>query len=527
MIRRLFFLSFLLSGILTIVYSTYADGEDTTPPIFDEPYEIPLSIIVDGTPASIFYELPSATDPESGLRSVNPIVCTPNIWDSISSLSEIKPITCTVWNNAGLSTTEYFEPDYDDDGGLPADPPTTDESAGDAVIGDDAIVDDVAPEIIVTVEGSMVNTIVGIPTMFVESEGLMNQVEFHATFTDPNLNTDESGCSESEILSLGYNQKITITCYAIDTYGNDSTDFIFIIQMEDTTKPFFTSGLNDMVEYTSNLNHQAVEFDLPKALDNVDTQPNIWCESESGNPIISGDLFETGKYTTIVCIAEDDSGNRVAGNFEIQVILGDKDSSTLTDIRNENFGMMEVSKPLLTDRDDEQKPIKISGTVKNYERGTVIEFDITKPDGTKVNMATTASKLGKYTFHYELDNSKLVGTYQVKVTYQGNLVGSDSFTPTDYYDNASQKTIPNWIRTNVKWWVSNQIDDSTFIEGIQYMIKENIINILNLPDSIQISSDEIPEWVKTNAGYWTNGLTSDKEFTDAIKHLVQKGIIKV
>ena len=75
--------------------------------------------------------------------------------------------------------------------------------------------------------------------------------------------------------------------------------------------------------------------------------------------------------------------------------------------------------------------------------------------------------------------------------------------------------------------MSSQTDDSTFIEGIQYMIKENIINILNLPDSIQISSDEIPEWVKTNAGYWTNGLTSDKEFTDAVKYLIQKGIIKV
>jgi len=174
-----------------------------------------------------------------------------------------------------------------------------------------------------------------------------------------------------------------------------------------------------------------------------------------------------------------------------------------------------------------QKLMEISGSIDNYQRGTVIELDITKPDGTEEIKATTASRLGKYTFHFDLDNSKLDGTYQIKIKYQGNLVGNESFKPLDYYDNTSIEEIPYWIRNNVKWWISNQISDSTFVEGIQHMIKEKIIDIPNLPSSPSTSSDEIPEWIKTNAGWWADGLTSDKEFADAIKHLVQIGVIQI
>ena len=35
--------------------------------------------------------------------------------------------------------------------------------------------------------------------------------------------------------------------------------------------------------------------------------------------------------------------------------------------------------------------------------------------------------------------------------------------------------IPNWIRNNAEWWASGQIDDDSFIEGIQYLIKKNIL----------------------------------------------------
>ena len=35
--------------------------------------------------------------------------------------------------------------------------------------------------------------------------------------------------------------------------------------------------------------------------------------------------------------------------------------------------------------------------------------------------------------------------------------------------------IPAWIKNNAGWWATDQIDDSAFVQGIQYLIQEGII----------------------------------------------------
>ena len=40
---------------------------------------------------------------------------------------------------------------------------------------------------------------------------------------------------------------------------------------------------------------------------------------------------------------------------------------------------------------------------------------------------------------------------------------------------AQDSEIPAWIKNNAGWWATDQIDDSSFLKGIQYLIKEGII----------------------------------------------------
>ena len=35
--------------------------------------------------------------------------------------------------------------------------------------------------------------------------------------------------------------------------------------------------------------------------------------------------------------------------------------------------------------------------------------------------------------------------------------------------------IPGWIKNNAGWWADGQIDDNSFVLGIQYLIKVGII----------------------------------------------------
>jgi hypothetical protein len=42
---------------------------------------------------------------------------------------------------------------------------------------------------------------------------------------------------------------------------------------------------------------------------------------------------------------------------------------------------------------------------------------------------------------------------------------------------ASTSKIPSWIKNNAGWWKEGSIDDNSFVQGIQYLIKEGIMKI--------------------------------------------------
>ena len=66
---------------------------------------------------------------------------------------------------------------------------------------------------------------------------------------------------------------------------------------------------------------------------------------------------------------------------------------------------------------------------------------------------------------------------------------------------AQDSKIPAWIKNNAGWWATDQIDDSSFLQGIQYLIKEGIMVIPHTEASESASSQEVPSWVKNNAGW--------------------------
>ncbi len=91
----------------------------------------------------------------------------------------------------------------------------------------------------------------------------------------------------------------------------------------------------------------------------------------------------------------------------------------------------------------------------------------------------------------------------------------------------SKATIPDWIRNNAKWWSEGQIEDSDFVSGIQFMIKENIMVIPDLPEQTSETTQGVPDWIRNNAGWWADGMISDNDFVSGIKYLVEQGIIKI
>ena len=148
--------------------------------------------------------------------------------------------------------------------------------------------------------------------------------------------------------------------------------------------------------------------------------------------------------------------------------------------------------------------IRFSGTLKTTD-GNIVQG---------ANITIKSTKLGVlYTIQTD-NNGKFATNFEVPIGWSGLshelfVIYDDScdysvFACSDYnhktgkYDNYNSKSqlhsltisstptptptesvtaIPGWIKNNAGWWAEGQIDDSSFLQGIQYLVKEGIIKV--------------------------------------------------
>ena len=87
--------------------------------------------------------------------------------------------------------------------------------------------------------------------------------------------------------------------------------------------------------------------------------------------------------------------------------------------------------------------------------------------------------------------------------------------------------IPEWIKNNAEWWADGVIDDSSFLQGIQFLINEGIMVIPPTETSGSSGSQGVPALVKNNDEWWADGVIDDNSFVSGIQYLVKVGIIQV
>jgi len=91
--------------------------------------------------------------------------------------------------------------------------------------------------------------------------------------------------------------------------------------------------------------------------------------------------------------------------------------------------------------------------------------------------------------------------------------------------SVGDSAIPSWIKNNAGWWADGTIDDNSFIQGIQYLIENNILDVTS--QTTDTSQEKIPSWIKNNAGWWADGTIDDNSFITGIEWLVSNGIINI
>ena len=198
--------------------------------------------------------------------------------------------------------------------------------------------------------------------------------------------------------------------------------------------------------------------------------------------------------------------------------------------------------------------VVISGSIKNYDSShyntvsiTITDsidqrkfFKLAEPDPAGQFSITIPSVIEFEDDHYTVSASymPLLKDYGGFYTYGKEQIittnfeigkgGSSSSNQKPDRDSESVIVIPYWVKTNAGWWASEQIDDSSFLQGMQHLIKEGILVIPPTETSKKSSgSQKIPEWIKNNAGWWADEQIDDNSFVSGIQYLVKEGIIRV
>ena len=109
------------------------------------------------------------------------------------------------------------------------------------------------------------------------------------------------------------------------------------------------------------------------------------------------------------------------------------------------------------------------------------------------------------------------------------LIGSSILVSIPNSSGQEDTQIPDWIKKVAGWWANSEISESEFMSGIEYLINNNIISIQPVPCSTAnaSSTELVPDWIKNNAMWWSEDLIEDADFINGIQYLVKKQIISI
>ena len=92
---------------------------------------------------------------------------------------------------------------------------------------------------------------------------------------------------------------------------------------------------------------------------------------------------------------------------------------------------------------------------------------------------------------------------------------------------AGQGSMPEWAKISAGRWAESVLDDGAFLQSIQYLINQGIIQIPATESGGGAGAGKMPTWVRTGAGRWAEGAIDDDTFVQSIQFLVQSGVIVV
>ena len=125
---------------------------------------------------------------------------------------------------------------------------------------------------------------------------------------------------------------------------------------------------------------------------------------------------------------------------------------------------------------------------------------------------------------------------------------------------ASAQNLPDWFKSNAKWWTEGLISDAEIVNALESLIENNVLQLhqwefsddlsdidvplhefnLESESSIDVKLSmqqesctdvpcetiQIPNYIKTSFQYWSDGLISDDDISNSLEYLIKEDIIR-
>ena len=273
-----------------------------------------------------------------------------------------------------------------------------------------------------------------------------------------------------------------------------------------------------VAKYVATLNG----LDLPESMINIDDFSaddrivHIVVSQKELQEIFSNNEFSDNKITMKVKPESDLPLSGVTENGQFKVNLW-----WTKDLRSGEYTVVRYD---ILDTFLKDKPIAVPYELKIFHNGEKIFSKSNVSSDAKLSESRPSNKND---FEWNIP-SDVSGVIVVKFeNLDGSKVANVEFPLIVNREKSTvEYQIPEWVKNNAGWWASGQIPDSAFIDGIEFLIKEEII-VVPVADTQSKNESNIPEWIKTNAGWWASGQIDDKTFATGIEFLIKIGLIVV
>jgi len=241
--------------------------------------------------------------------------------------------------------------------------------------------------------------------------------------------------------------------------------------------------------------------------------------SNYGNLMIDIDILSTSSNQPLLLKISGEVFNLVSGSKVTLIILKPDSSSVAIILSPDDTGTFYTNHGI-----NPNWPVgnySIKAVYQDYEIG-VVNFEITDEP---INVSSNSQQ--------EPTDTTTESTYTTPESTDTTTETTDTTTtPKITYKESDRpiQTIPDWVRNNAKWWADDAISDNDFTSGIEFMIKQDIIKVPQIVSEKEKSSftlGKIPTWIKSNAKWWSEDLISDEDFVNGIEFLIKVEIIRI